>query len=225
MVMHRTGSLHQNNSWTVGDIAVILQWFCLLMGVVTVLVAIGSAADEAPAHGCGGCLVTYDVVRGRSHVSNRRVERWLKSRDVQQTTVAVQETCWCPLPRACQHTCEKASCDIVWHLLWSQLLPIPCPHPYVFLSYYLLVKQFILCCVCREVAFICWIHSYTAEMEPNSQNPSQNQVFSLVTIVKEEQELIFMNCSSDKIGKVGLRFSLLITMPDLMNESDIRLDS
>ena len=31
------------------------------LGVVTVLGAIGSAADEAPALGCGGCLVTNDV--------------------------------------------------------------------------------------------------------------------------------------------------------------------
>ena len=29
------------------------------VGVVTVV--IGSAADEAPAHDCGGCLVTNDV--------------------------------------------------------------------------------------------------------------------------------------------------------------------
>ena len=52
----------------------ILFPFIWPMGVVTVLVAIGSVADEAPAHGCGRCLVTNDV-RGRSHASNRRVER------------------------------------------------------------------------------------------------------------------------------------------------------
>ena len=33
----------------------------VLWGVVTVLVAIGSVADEAPAHGCGRSLVTNDV--------------------------------------------------------------------------------------------------------------------------------------------------------------------
>ena len=33
----------------------------LPQGMVTVLVAIDSVTDEAPAHGCGGSLVTNDV--------------------------------------------------------------------------------------------------------------------------------------------------------------------
>ena len=45
------------------------------MGMVTVFVEIGKAADEAPAHGCGGSLVSNGV-SGRPHVANRRVERW-----------------------------------------------------------------------------------------------------------------------------------------------------
>ena len=45
-------------------------------GVITVLGANGSEADEAPTHGCGGCLMTNDVSADARtlHVANRRVE-------------------------------------------------------------------------------------------------------------------------------------------------------
>ena len=56
-------------------------------------------ADEAPVHGCGGCLVTNDV---SADACNRRVERWRREPlircDVQQTTAAegilLKESCW-----------------------------------------------------------------------------------------------------------------------------------
>ena len=53
-----------NSMWHYASYASILlrnmisksQW-----GVVTVLGANGNVADEAPAHGCGGCLMTNDA--------------------------------------------------------------------------------------------------------------------------------------------------------------------
>ena len=40
-----------------------------IYGVVMVLVAIGSTAREAPAHGCGESLGTNDVSEGRPHLT------------------------------------------------------------------------------------------------------------------------------------------------------------
>ena len=50
---------------------IVESWY---MGVVTVLIAIGSAAREAPAQGCGVSLMTNNVSGGCPHVANRQVE-------------------------------------------------------------------------------------------------------------------------------------------------------